>query len=415
MKREIAAFLMGGMLAFLAAGCSDEQKQPAPVPPRTTEAPSTPAAVLPMEVEIEIPISENYFGDERFCTYLKENFDRDGNGFFSKEELMLVTEIKLKSSKYMITPYTELKGFSYFSELEHLELESVDSVVLCDVPKLKHVMFLSRYAVRVGKVVIESCPELCSIYMSEVIFQSTGKEDENVFVVKDCPNFREVNVYDSDFSRAVVDFTDAPPGLEVRFDDVVLPVTLKLDSSAFFFINPEMVCSVKEKTVSVPEEVEIVWRDGDAPFPAEKGLTELGKVIQQVTESFYVQLKETESLECDEYGRRAYAVTIESSVVNAEGYEFYLNQDIKKAYKTYLEHVIVYCNEQTREEAEERFSIKWEESAETTVTYSAACGMSGSYRLSGRLYDVTEEAELGYVLLRLNYSIDETGQLKTAY
>lgn len=415
MKREIAAFLMGGMLVFLAAGCSEEQKQPTPVLPKTTEVPSVPTAALPIAVGIEIPINENYFGDERFCTYLKENFDRDGNGFFSNEELTLITEIKLKSSKYRITPYTELKGFSYFSELERLELESADSVVLCDVPKLKYVNFLSRYAVKVGSVVIESCPELYSIYMSEVIFQSTEEVDENVFVVKNCPNFRAVNVYDSDFSCAVVDFTDAPSELEVRFDDVVLPVKLKLDSCASFFIRPEMVCSVKEKTVSVPEEVEIVWRDEDVPFPAEEGLTELEKVIQQVTESFYVQLKETEPADCDEYGRRSYGVTIGSSVVKAESYEFYLNQDIKKAYKTYLGNVIVYCNEQTKEETEERFFIKWDELTEASVLYSAACGMSGGYNLFGRLYDVTEEAELGYVCLRLDYSIDKTGKLRAIY
>ena len=152
-----------------------------------TATPMPTATVAPME---GVAISEENFGDVRFCDYLKEKFDADKNGYFSDAELAEVTEIRA-GMRNILTPYSEMKGFSYFSELKRLQLNSANKVEICDVSKLSEIELAgsnSEQIYQLGDVTIKNCPQLENIFIRDMKLLEEKEVVE--FTVENCPELR---------------------------------------------------------------------------------------------------------------------------------------------------------------------------------------------------------------------------------
>ena len=69
-----------------------------------------------------VEINETNFPDANFREFIKENFDTDGDGVLSAEEIAAVTSIILSEDGMhgITTVVSDLKGIEYFTELETL-------------------------------------------------------------------------------------------------------------------------------------------------------------------------------------------------------------------------------------------------------------------------------------------------------
>jgi Leucine-rich repeat (LRR) protein len=63
----------------------------------------------------EVAIDETNFPDSVFRSYVETNFDTDGNGVLSSEEINAVTSIENSTEKY-----SSLQGIEYFTKLTSL-------------------------------------------------------------------------------------------------------------------------------------------------------------------------------------------------------------------------------------------------------------------------------------------------------
>ena len=161
MIKKLSVGIMIGIV-LCCVGCSKSKVTDTEFPTATnvpvTENPGNETAELPKGVAI----SEENFGDARFCDYLKEKFDTDKNGYFSDAELAEVTEL-WAGMRNILTPYSEMKGFSYFPALKRLQLNSAEKVEICDVPKLSEIELAGENSVQtyqLGDVTIKNCQVL---------------------------------------------------------------------------------------------------------------------------------------------------------------------------------------------------------------------------------------------------------------
>lgn len=92
--------------------------------------------------ESEKAIDQNNFPDANFREYVKANFDTDGNGSFSQNELMAVTSIIIPVDSPRIQ---SLKGIEYFTEITFLSCNENPSLVGLD---LSHNTKLQEASVR---------------------------------------------------------------------------------------------------------------------------------------------------------------------------------------------------------------------------------------------------------------------------
>ena len=86
----------------------------------------------------DVRINEKNFPDELFRSYVEFNFDMDGNGILSKEEIKNITCINLQCNDNL----KDLKGIEYFSELTEL-LCSYSSIKKLDVSKNTALVYLA--------------------------------------------------------------------------------------------------------------------------------------------------------------------------------------------------------------------------------------------------------------------------------
>ena len=70
--------------------------------------------------EDKVMIDEAHFPDESFREYVKEKFDKDGDGSLSREECNAVTEIQIYSGY----EFDNMTGLEYFTRLKELHLQS---------------------------------------------------------------------------------------------------------------------------------------------------------------------------------------------------------------------------------------------------------------------------------------------------
>lgn len=377
--------------------------------PENTKAPSGTA-----EPAGELAIDEIHFGDKAFCEYLKKNYDSDKNGYFSEKEIQSVKNLSLKSYRQMTTPYTELKGFSYFTALEFLELNSADSVIVSRVPKLRWISvetYRNNQTVEFGGVIIEDCPELGHISIHNTAFQSKGETEERIFSIKDCVNLEQLYIIDSDFGNARGTITGTPE-LIIKIFDSVPPEKLIVDADTYFSLSDIVVCNVTEREVLLPKAFELRWSEEDTRFPLEKGLAELERLLDIAAESFFIRVEEVTPALYDEYGNRAYYAMIDSSRIVKDRYYFSSTFETREKYATYDNSILLYSAKKPPEGA---FSIRWNDEIEARYgTYSAVRGMEGRFHLEGEVTYLADGAEmvLGNVCIDGGYEINREGALR---
>ncbi len=114
----------------------------AAVTPELTVLPTVTAA----PEEDLLPITEEYFSDTTFRTYLSEKYDCDKDGFLSGAERNVVREIvwdyfELEAAGIILdredVSGAVLDGFEYFPNLEHLTVTSAEEVVFKDHPSIR--------------------------------------------------------------------------------------------------------------------------------------------------------------------------------------------------------------------------------------------------------------------------------------
>lgn len=310
-----------------------------------TETPMPTATITPIE---GISISEENFGDIRFCEYLKEKFDTDKNGYFSDVELSEITEI-WAGIRNILTPYSEMKGFSYFPELKRLQLNSANKVEICDVSKLSEIEIAgmnSAQTHQLGDLTIKNCPELREVTM--------------------------VGEFRNNLSEVSLKISGAPELSLYTYG--CKPVETTLDTSVSQFTELPVV-DVKNKKVDTSGMNYITW-NGETVTEYEAALTELEDAVLKVQDGFYVEVQEVEPALYDEEGRKAYQVLLNNKYISGE---YYGIRDVRLGYYGDYENdaFVMYSNEPL---TAENFSFQWQELLTMPVeAYSLLRGFEGRF------------------------------------
>lgn len=356
-KEQEGSCVNGGMLPTLT------------IAPTATPIPT--ATVAPID---GIAISEENFGDTRFCAYLKEKFDTDKNGYFSDAELAEITVI-WAGMRNILTPYSEMKGFSYFPELERLELNSATKVEICDVPKLTEIGVVGSNSVQsyqLGDVIIKNCPVLETIWIQDVT-ESIGEGQE--FVVENCPQLQEMTVVGNsrnNFSGVSLRISGSPMLSLATYS--CKPAEMVLDTTTVQ--SKELpVVDVKSKKVDTSGLGYITW-NGETVTDYETALTELEAAVLKLEEGFFVEVQEVTPALYDEQGRKAYQVLIDNKYLSGD---YYGIRDVSLGYYGEYKNDTFVMYSETPLTAED-FRFRWQELLTMPVeTYSPLRGIEGQF------------------------------------
>ena len=108
----------------------------------------------------EIPINSTNFWDDNFKMYVSDNFDTDGDGYLSAEEISKVKSISIDEES---APVSRLDGLRFFTELENLFVSFQQNLGFIDISqntKLKRVQLINN---KISKLDIRNCPALCNV------------------------------------------------------------------------------------------------------------------------------------------------------------------------------------------------------------------------------------------------------------
>ena len=368
------------LLVFGAVACAKPVRENPNVP---TETVSTPTSVpmltaAPTDVSEEgVVISEENFGDVKFCDYLKEKFDTDKNGYFSDAELAEVTEI-WAGMRNLLTPYSEMKGFSYFPELKRLQLNSADKVEICDVPKLSEIELAGINSVRtyqLGDLTIKNCPELESVWIGDITAVVGQGKELAEFVVENCPQLQNMTLVGNsrnNFSKVSLRISGAP---ELSIDTYSCkPAETALDTSVSQFMELPVV-DVKNKKVDTSGTDYIAW-NGETVTDYEAALTELEEAVLKLQDGFFVEVQEVSPALYDEDGKKAYQILINNKYLAGE---YYGVTDVRLGYYGNYENntFVMYSDEPLRSED---FFFRWQELLTMPVVkYSPLRGLEGRF------------------------------------
>ena len=169
----------------------------------------------------EVAIDKNHFPDDAFREYIASDFDEDGNGVLSEEEIENAYEIRIYDSNYTeekIYPES-LDGIEYLTELTDLYLYNckVTSFDFSKMPKLEklYLDFLS-----LGTLDVSACQTLKVLHcdgceLTELIMDnpnleklSCRKNDMEVLDLSGCPNIVDLNCDQTPISE--LDLSDVP-------------------------------------------------------------------------------------------------------------------------------------------------------------------------------------------------------------
>ena len=114
-------------------------------------------------IRTSVPINAAFFPDEGFRTYVRANFDADGDGALSENELMAVTEIDVSGqSAQEPGNITDLTGVKLFPNLQKLWFR-YNSVEELDVSGMANLQRLNAYDNRLTDVDVSGCTGLTVI------------------------------------------------------------------------------------------------------------------------------------------------------------------------------------------------------------------------------------------------------------
>jgi len=344
------------------------------ITPTPTVAPVTATRSVPAD---SVAISEENFGDKDFCLYLKGKFDIDGNGYFSEEELLSV-KVLWMGMRNLGKPYSEVKGFSYFPELEWLELNSVDKVEICDVPKLTKIEVVGANSVQtyqLGDVTVKNCPALQTIWIQDLAPLVGEEKEVTEFVIENCPELREMTLVGNsrnNFSDVSLKISGSPE-LSL-FTYSCKPAEIMLDTAVSQFMELPVV-DVKNKKVDTTGMEYITW-NGETVTDYETALTELEAAVLKLQEGFFVEVQEVTPALYDEQGRKAYQVLIDNKYLSGDCYGI---RDVSLGYYgDYKNDSFVMYSEAPL--TTEDFRFRWQELLTMPAeTYSPLRGLEGKF------------------------------------
>ena len=365
-------------LLFGVAACAGSQEENPNITDGLTPTVAVTPTVAPTAVPVEgVAIVEENFGDKEFCLYLKERFDTDRNGYFSEEELSSVKHIWM-GMRNLGKPYSEVKGFSYFTELEWLELNSADRVEICDVPKLFEIKVAGANSVQsyqLGDVTIKNCPVLETIWIQDVTESIGEGKDFTEFVVENCPQLQNMTLVGNsrnNFSEVSFRISGAP---ELSLSTYSCkPAKTVLDTTTYQFMELPVV-DVKNKKVDTSGTDYIAW-NGETVTDYEEALTELEEAVLKLQDGFFVEVQEVSPALYDGDGKKAYQILMNNKYLAGEYYG--INEVGLGYYGDYENDTFVMYSDEPL--SSEDFFFRWQELLTMpVVTYSPLRGLEGRF------------------------------------
>lgn len=354
----------GGMTTQTAAPTEIPEKQETPTQaPSPTETPMPSATTEPIATPVPtaipaegIAISEENFGDAVFCEYLEKKFDTDGNGFFSGEELTAIKEISF-GSKVLQSPCTEIKGFSYFSELEHLTLNSAQRAEVYGVPKLTEIEMtrgtgswgMGAVKYQVGDLWIADCPALESVDIEDTIFTGKSENEVGELCITNCPLLQSVYISAARLDRVGIRITETPMasfGLR-KIEDGTEPAYYVFDTHLMQSVYlPEI--DLNSGTLVLPEQSKVEWAGANATS-FEEELKEFKELAETLQSGFSFEIQEVQPTLRDEEGRVGYIVHLDNKYLSERNYRIYekgvSESGLSKNSEYYGTAVLLFCKE----------------------------------------------------------------------
>lgn len=124
-----------------------------------------------------ISISDT-FSDSTFSAYISSNFDSDGNGFLSDEEIAKVTDIDVSEEQPAIK---SIAGVGVFTELQSLDCSS-QAIKALDVSALTKLVYLDASSNQIPSLDLSSNTELTYLDVSENLMTELGLSQNSKLV-----------------------------------------------------------------------------------------------------------------------------------------------------------------------------------------------------------------------------------------
>ena len=140
-----------------------------------------PAAAMAEETE-DVKIDETNFPDDTFRDYVKNNCDKNRDGYLSEEEIKAVTKIDVPK-----TLTKDLTGIEYFTELKTLDCSSSYLTEL-DLSKNTALMDLDCSNSFLTSLDVSSCAELTALRCNNNPLTSLDVTQNEVLWGLDCSN-----------------------------------------------------------------------------------------------------------------------------------------------------------------------------------------------------------------------------------
>ena len=150
-----------------------------------------------VEYPIYVPLTADYFPDARFRTAIAQ-YDTDGDGIFSIDELNAVTRLSLSNKNIQ-----SLQGIEYFTKLEQLFCND-NQLTALDVSKNTELRLLDCYNNRISSLDVRWHLNLYRLFCY-------NNRLEELFIYN-CPNLRQLYIYRNRIPfRKMVDLFNALP------------------------------------------------------------------------------------------------------------------------------------------------------------------------------------------------------------
>ena len=109
----------------------------------------------------DVALDEAHFPDLRFRAYVRKNFDKDGDGSLSPDEIAAITRINLSSEP--INTITSVRGIEYFPELTYLDCSMFHLKDGLDVSGNEKLEFLACYWCWLTELDVRQNPRLVNL------------------------------------------------------------------------------------------------------------------------------------------------------------------------------------------------------------------------------------------------------------
>ncbi len=119
----------------------------------------------------QVEINEKNFPDQRFRTYVTNQFDLDKNGSLSQYECDMVESINVSSEADSQTKLSSLQGIEFFTELKYLNC-SYNKLTKLDLSKNKYLQQLNCADNQISSWNLKNCDELFDVNCSRNKFKT---------------------------------------------------------------------------------------------------------------------------------------------------------------------------------------------------------------------------------------------------